>query len=245
MIPLDIQEWPSQNTGWGMKDNNAESATFGGVFRMLMTDFQVPSHKHVLMALFVLVGLTELSFAGPRETQATHEPQTTTIDESSLPAAEPEPETIQVQILDKRISIEDRLRLRRDLYEYSKSVDAAHIQIEERRRLMRKRIQERFLDADHDNDGSLSREEATEMLPQVARHFSQFDLNADGVLTLTELEDARAKAAERQRALTAKIDGQNPDAEANAKRKAGKDAAKDVKEAKEAKDNTNNRKRAL
>lgn len=215
-----------------MESNDAESSTFGGVFRMLMTDFQAPYHKHALIALFVLVGLTELSFAGPRETQ-------TTIEEPSVPAAEPEPETIQVQILDKRISIEDRLRLRRDLYEYSKSVDAAHIQIEERRRLMRKRIQERFLDADHDNDGSLSREEATEMLPQVARHFNQFDLNADGVLTLSELEDAQAKAAERQRALTAKIDGPNPDADA--KRKGGKD----VKEAKEAKDNTNNRKRAL
>ena len=144
-----------------------------------------------------------------------------------------------MQILDKRISIEDRIRLRRDLYEYSKSVDAAHIQIEERRRLMRKRIQERFLDADHDNDGSLSREEATEMLPQVARHFSQFDLNGDGVITLLELEDAQAKIAERQRALTAKID--NPVPEVDPKKK----TSKDLKEAREAKDSTSTRKRSL
>lgn len=198
---------------------------------MLMTDSLIASHKHALVTLFVLLGLSEFAFAGPRDNQASS-------DESNSLSTEQEPDVIQVQILDKRISIEDRIRLRRDLYEYSKSVDAAHIQIEERRRLMRKRIQERFLDADHDNDGSLSREEATEMLPQVARHFNQFDLNGDGVITLMELEDAQAKIAERQRALTAKID--NPTPEVDLKKK----SVKDLKD-KEAKDTTSNRKRAL
>jgi hypothetical protein len=82
------------------------------------------------------------------------------------------------------------------------------------------------------------------MLPQVARHFNQFDLNADGVITLMELEDAQARAAERQRALTAKIDGSSPEAEANAKRKSN--SKEQLRDSKEAKDNTSsNRKRAL
>lgn len=207
---------------------------------MLMADSLITYQKHALVAMLVLLGLSEPTLAGPRDNPNARDSQNP-VEESNPQSTEVEPEAIQVQILDKRISIEDRIRLRRDLYEYSKSVDAAHIQIEERRRLMRKRIQDRFLDADHDNDGSLSREEATEMLPQVARHFSQFDLNGDGVITLMELEDAQAKIAERQRALTAKIDSQ-PEPEANAKRKT---AGKDLKDAKEAKDNTNNRKRAL
>ncbi len=212
---------------------------------MLMTGSQTPFHKHAVLALFIFVGLSEMTFAGPREVQTSRDNQQSsrdnqTIIEDNSTTIEIEPDPVQVQILDKRISIEDRIRLRRDLYEYSKSVDAAHIQIEERRRLMRKRIQERFLDADHDNDGSLSREEATEMLPQVARHFNQFDLNGDGVITLMELEDAQARAAERQRALTAKIDGSSPEAEANAKRK-----GKELRDSKEAKDTSNNRKRAL
>lgn len=221
----------------GDKGNNAESSTFSDVHRMLMADSLISCQKHALVAMLVLLGLSAPAFAAGRDNQTPRDNQNP-VEESNPQSVEVEPETIQVQILDKRISIEDRIRLRRDLYEYSRSVDAAHIQIEERRRLMRKRIQDRFLDADQDNDGSLSREEATEMLPQVARHFNQFDLNGDGVITLMELEDAQAKIAERQRALTAKIDGQ-PEPEANAKRKTvGKDA-------KEAKDNTNNRKRAL
>lgn len=203
---------------------------------MLITDSWNSFHKHALVTLVVLLGLSDISLAGPRDNQNPPE-------ESNNLSVDQEPEAIQVQVLDKRISIEDRIRLRRDLYEYSKSVDAAHIQIEERRRLMRKRIQDRFLDADHDNDGSLSREEATEMLPQVARHFNQFDLNGDGVITLMELEDAQARAAERQRALTAKLD--SPPADSDPKKKsAGKDI-KEVKDAKEAKDTTGNRKRAL
>ena len=225
----------SQEYWLGDKGNNAERSTFGGAFRMLMTDSRISFHKHVLVTLFVLLGLSEMSLAGPRDNQNPPE-------ENNSLAADQEPEVIQVQVLDKRISIEDRIRLRRDLYEYSKSVDAAHIQIEERRRLMRKRIQERFQDADHDNDGSLSREEATEMLPQVARHFNQFDLNGDGVLTLVELEDAQARAAERQRALTAKLEAPSVDPEATPRKKG---VAKDAKESKEAKDSTAARKRSL
>ncbi|WP_159105136.1 EF-hand domain-containing protein [Methylobacillus glycogenes] len=102
------------------------------------------------------------------------------------------------QTLDSKISLEDRMRLRRDLDEYSRSVDAAHAQIEERRRIMRQRILERFQSSDKDNNGVISREEASETLPQVARHFMQFDLNGDGVITMNELETVQARIAERQ-----------------------------------------------
>lgn len=97
------------------------------------------------------------------------------------------------------ISIEDSMRLRQDLDEYSRTVDPAHVQIEERRRMMHRRVQERFNDSDRDNDGSISRDEAADSLPQVARHFNQVDLNGDGLITLDELE-----------ALQARILGQRP-----------------------------------
>ena len=103
--------------------------------------------------------------------------------------------------LNGNISIEENMRLRRDLYEYSKAVDPAHVQIEERRRVMHQRLQTRFQEADKDNDGSISRIEAFELLPQIARHFTQVDLNSDNVITLDELETAQAKFIESQRAV--------------------------------------------
>ncbi|WP_229407149.1 hypothetical protein [Methylobacillus flagellatus] len=110
------------------------------------------------------------------------------------------------QTLDAKISGEDRQRLRRDLYEYSRSLDAAHAQIEERRRIMRQRVLERFQEADKDGNGVISREEAMELLPQVARHFMQFDLNGDGVIAINELETMQAQIAERQHKALEKRD---------------------------------------
>ncbi|ROH88624.1 EF-hand domain-containing protein [Pseudomethylobacillus aquaticus] len=107
--------------------------------------------------------------------------------------------------LEQRVSMEELMRLRKDLDDYSRSIDPAHVQIEERRRVMRQRIQERFLGSDKDNDGSISREEATETMPQIARQFSVVDLNGDGVITLNELEQAQARALERQRAHLLKM----------------------------------------
>ena len=97
-----------------------------------------------------------------------------------------------------RISGEDRLRLRQDLDEYSRSADAAHVQIEQQRKAMRQRILERFQTADRDGNGVISREEAVEMMPQVSRHFMQFDLNGDGVISMNELETIQMRIAERQ-----------------------------------------------
>jgi EF hand len=104
------------------------------------------------------------------------------------------------------VNIDENIRLRRALDEYSRTVDPAHVQIEERRRVMHQRIQERFSQADRDNDGSISLEEAYDAMPQLARHFGAVDLNGDHMITLEELEALQAKIAERQRIATIKID---------------------------------------
>jgi hypothetical protein len=112
------------------------------------------------------------------------------------------------QTLNLNFSPEERLRLRKALDEYARSVDPDHDQIEERRRAMQESIEARFLASDHDNDGSLDRQEATESLPQIARHFSQVDTNQDEMITLDELEEAQARIQERRRAAEAAIEAQ-------------------------------------
>jgi cell division protein FtsL len=109
------------------------------------------------------------------------------------------------------VNMDDNIRLRRALDEYSRTVDPAHVQIEERRRVMHQRIQERFSQADKDNDGTISFEEAYDAMPQLARHFGAVDLNGDHMITLDELEALQAKIAERQRVATFKADAPEVD----------------------------------
>ena len=109
------------------------------------------------------------------------------------------------------VNMDENIRLRRDLDEYSRTVDPAHVQIEERRRVMHKRLQERFSETDRDNDGAISIEEAYDLMPQLARHFNAVDLNSDHLITLDELEALQAKIAERQRVVTYKADTPEPD----------------------------------
>jgi len=174
--------------------------------RMLMIGNQMYSKRHALLTLCLLLGLSESIMAGgrndvARDGQPSEEvaPQSADADDNSA------------QTLDGNITDEERMRLRRDLDEYSRSVDPAHVQIEERRRVMHQRLVERFANSDKDNDGSISREEATETMPQIARHFNQVDLNGDGIITLNELEAAQARAIERRRAETAKNEVQDPE----------------------------------
>ena len=63
------------------------------------------------------------------------------------------------------------------------------------------RPHERFVDADTDHDGRLSRTEAQAM-PFVSRHFDQIDSNHDGYVSRDELRAAREKmqAMRQQRA---------------------------------------------
>lgn len=156
---------------------------------------------HAMFVVCLLAGFSKLLVAAPQEETAAED------------AATPVPEApAPIQNLEG-ISLEERMQLRRDLVQYSRAVDPSHIQIEEQRRLMRKRIQERFLGSDKDNDGSISREEAAETLPQIFRHFSQVDNNDDGVISVSELEAVQARAIERRRAAAAKVEAtaQNED----------------------------------
>ena len=104
------------------------------------------------------------------------------------------------QTLELNFSPENREKLRKALDDYARSVDQDHDQIEERRQAMQKSIEARFLEADNDGDGSVDRQEATEKLPQIARHFSSVDTNEDGVITIDELEEAQARILERRKA---------------------------------------------
>lgn len=127
------------------------------------------------------------------------------------------------QTLNLNFSPERREKLRKALDEYARSVDPDHEQIEERRRAMQESIKERFLNSDKDNDGSIDRQEATEFLPQIARHFSQVDTNQDEVITLDELEAAQARILERRKAAEAALEAQKVQ-EAEAKRKSNQAA---------------------
>ncbi|MDD2833678.1 MAG: EF-hand domain-containing protein [Methylotenera sp.] len=108
--------------------------------------------------------------------------------------------------LNLNFSPERREELRRALEAYARAVDPSHEQIEERRRQMQDSIEKRFFEADANNDGTLDRQEATDRLPQIARHFSSVDTNQDGVISLTELVDVQSRIAERRRAAEAALE---------------------------------------
>ena len=124
------------------------------------------------------------------------------------------------QTLEHNFSPEDRARLRKALSDYAKNTDPEHNQIEQKRKAMQENVQARFNDCNKDNDDSLDREETTQCLPQVARHFNYVDVDEDNVITIEELELAQAKSHERQRAAEAKIEAKKIlDAEAAIKNK--------------------------
>ena len=112
------------------------------------------------------------------------------------------------QTLEYNFSPDDRARLRKALADYAKSTDPVHNQIEQKRKAMKESVAARFNACDKDSDESLDREETTECLPQVARHFSYVDVDEDELITLEELELAQAKSIERQKAAEAKMEAQ-------------------------------------
>ena len=107
--------------------------------------------------------------------------------------------------LNLNFSPERREMLRKALEEYARSIDPSHDQIEERRRAMQESIEARFFEADTNNNSTIDRQEATEKLPQIARHFNSVDTNQDGVISLSELVEAQARILERRRAAEAAI----------------------------------------
>ncbi len=87
---------------------------------------------------------------------------------------------------------------------------------------MQESIKIRFFDADNDGDGTIDRQEATERLPQIARHFSQVDTNQDNVISLDELEDAQLRILERRKSAEIAVEikkQQDADAVTASKRK--------------------------
>jgi len=124
------------------------------------------------------------------------------------PVVEENDENGLEQTIEYNFSPEDRARLRKALSDYAKSTDPEHIQIEQKRKSMRESVEARFNECNKDNDDSIDRVEATECLPQIARHFSYVDVDEDNVITLEELELAQAKLEERQKAAEAKVEAQ-------------------------------------
>ncbi len=125
--------------------------------------------------------------------------------------------------LEYNFSPVDRARLRKALSDYSRNNDPEHIQIELRRKAMKASLNERFMRCNHDLDDSLDRQEVTECLPQIARHFNEVDVDEDNVITFEELELAQAKWTERHKAAEAKLEAQRiKEAEAQIKRNAAK-----------------------
>lgn len=122
------------------------------------------------------------------------------------PSLEDNDEAGLEQTLQHNFSPDDRARLRKALSDYAKNTDPEHDQIEQKRKAMQESVKARFNGCNKDVDDSLDRQEVTECLPQVARHFNYVDVDADGVITLEELQLAQAKIVARQKAAEAKFE---------------------------------------
>lgn len=155
--------------------------------------------KHTLIAMCVFLSLSQSSLAGPKNALALAEKS----DDRNTQTADGVSNE-QLQNL-SGVSLEERMRLRRDLNYYSRTSDPIHTQIEDRRRLMSKGIQERFFGADKDNDGKLSLQEVVDSLPQVARHYNKVDADGDNFISINELVAFQAQITERQRAAEIRI----------------------------------------
>jgi hypothetical protein len=112
--------------------------------------------------------------------------------------------------------------LYRDLQNQSEAAYADHAQIESRREAMRKRMQERLQQADTDNDNSVSRIEAEENMPGLAKHFNQIDTNHDGVITLDELKAADERRRELRELKKKNSESQSAELASGSKKNLGK-----------------------
>ena len=68
----------------------------------------------------------------------------------------------------------------------------------EKREQRAAKMQERFKSADKNNDGKISREEATASMPRLAKHFDEIDTNKDGFITKAEMKAAHDRHAEKK-----------------------------------------------
>jgi len=160
--------------------------------------------KYACLVLCMSLSLTLSANPGSRNnlTAAAEKPRRTTDGER---ATEDDTKEGYQKTLNLNFSPERREMLRKALEDYARSIDPSHDQIEERRRAMQESIEARFFEADSNNDSTIDRQEATEKLPQIARHFNSVDTNQDGVISLNELVEAQARILERRRAAEAAI----------------------------------------
>jgi len=163
--------------------------------------------KHVCLALCLGFGMSFGMAAGARNNiiVAAADKTKRPIDEARPAEDDTKSEGLQ-KTLNLNFSPEHREKLRKALDDYARSVDPSHEQIEERRRAMQDSIETRFFEADSDGDGTLDRQEATEKLPQIARHFSSVDSNQDNLISLGELVEAQARILERRKAAEAALE---------------------------------------
>lgn len=164
--------------------------------------------KVVCLAMCLGLGLSFSVTAGGRSNLATPADKSKrTVDEDRQSEDTQKSEGLQ-QTLNLNFSPEHREKLRKALDDYARSVDPSHDQIEERRRAMQESIETRFFEADTDGDSTLDRQEATEKLPQIARHFNSVDTNQDNLISLGELVEAQARIIERRKAADTVLEQQ-------------------------------------
>lgn len=156
--------------------------------------------KVVCLAMCLGLGLSFSVTAGGRSNLVPLADKTKRIVDEDQQAEENVKNDGLQQTLNLNFSPEHREKLRKALDEYARSVDPSHDQIEERRRAMQESIESRFFEADTDGDSTLDRQEATEKLPQIARHFNTVDTNQDNLISLGELVEAQARILERRKA---------------------------------------------
>jgi len=126
------------------------------------------------------------------------------------PATATEDQAEDRQKLEEKLPPEARKRLREVLNSFSRQAYPDDEQLEERRRLMHDRMQERLNNADKNGVGSISRSEAQLRMPRLARQFDQIDTNGDNIITREEMQASRDRASMEKRE-TARIESPSVD----------------------------------
>jgi hypothetical protein len=168
------------------------------------------TNKIFLWSQFMMLMILSTVFIFPTLADTTTSTEVNDASES-VPATEvtPDEEALGLEkTLEYNFSPVDRARLRKALADYARNNDPEHIQIKRRRKAMQESLKERFTQCNNDLDDSLDRQEVTECLPQIARHFNSVDVDEDNVITFEELELAQAKWTERHKAAEAKLEAQ-------------------------------------
>jgi len=163
-------------------------------------------HSMLTNKIYFSIQITLLTLLGTVAIFPSH--ADTASEEANVPEEVQEVSSGLAQTLEYNFSPVDRARLRKALSDYARNNDPEHIQIERKRKAMKESLNERFTQCNNDLDDSLDRQEVTECLPQIARHFNDVDVDEDSVITFDELELAQAKWTERHKAAEAKLEAQ-------------------------------------